>query len=154
MPSDLHIVPVTLAQAKDFVTQHHRHHKAPVGHRFSIGLADITNTLIGVAIAGRPVARHYDDGLTLEVTRTCTLGTRNANSKIYGAVRRIATEMGYQRLITYTHATESGASLRGAGWTHTCTRAARPGWNCATRNRADHGVDRTERLLWEVRLAH
>ncbi|EPN7168035.1 XF1762 family protein, partial [Escherichia coli] len=34
--------------------------------------------LTGVATAGRPVARHFDDGLTLEVNRTCTTGERNA----------------------------------------------------------------------------
>ncbi|EJP7633356.1 TPA: XF1762 family protein, partial [Escherichia coli] len=42
--------------------------------------------LTGVATAGRPVARHFDDGLTLEVNRTCTTGERNANSALYGAV--------------------------------------------------------------------
>jgi hypothetical protein len=39
------------------------------------------------------VARHYDDGLTLEVNRTCTDGTRNANSMLYGAVWRAAKAM-------------------------------------------------------------
>ncbi|EMM4122823.1 hypothetical protein WAC84_005219, partial [Escherichia coli] len=50
--------------------------------------------LTGVATAGRPVARHFDDGLTLEVNRTCTTGERNANSALYGAVWRAAKAMG------------------------------------------------------------
>ena len=42
--------------------------------------------LVGVAIVGRPVSRYLDNGLTLEVNRLCTDDT------------------------------ESGASLRAAGW--------------------------------------
>ncbi|MEV6535126.1 hypothetical protein AB0M86_37025, partial [Streptomyces sp. NPDC051639] len=35
---------------------------------FAVGAADETGTLRAVAIVGRPVARHLDDGATLEVT--------------------------------------------------------------------------------------
>lgn len=58
-----------------------------------------------------------DNGVTLEVTRTCTDGTRNANSMLYGAIVRAATALGYHKCVTYTQHDESGASLRGAGWT-------------------------------------
>lgn len=34
--------------------------------------------IVGVAIVGRPVSRYLDNGLTLEVNRLCTDGTRNA----------------------------------------------------------------------------
>ena len=37
--------------------------------------------LCGVAIAGQPVARKLDDGLTIEIRRVCTDGTRNACMK-------------------------------------------------------------------------
>ncbi len=111
----MQISPVTLG-AKAFISRHHRHNKPPVGHKFSIGLRNDAGELIGVATAGRPVARHLDDGLTLEVNRTCTTGERNANSALYGAVWRAAKAMGYQRCITYTRADESGASLRAAGF--------------------------------------
>ena len=57
-----------------------------------------------------------DDGDTLEVLRVCTLGTPNACSKLYGAARRAAFAMGYTKVITYTLASESGASLRAAGF--------------------------------------
>ncbi len=112
----MQISPVTLRVAKAFISRHHRHNKPPVGHKFSIGLRNDAGELIGVATAGRPVARHLDDGLTLEVNRTCTTGERNANSALYGAVWRAAKAMGYQRCITYTQADESGASLRAAGF--------------------------------------
>ncbi|EES5073403.1 TPA: hypothetical protein RZV78_005547 [Escherichia coli] len=87
-----------------------------MGHKFSIGLRNDAGELTGVATAGRPVARHFDDGLTLEVNRTCTTGERNANSALYGVVWRAAKDMGYRRCITYTRADESGASLRAAGF--------------------------------------
>lgn len=145
----LHIVPVTFAQAKEFVAQQHRHHRPPPGHKFSLGAAD-GEQLVGVAMVGRPVARAYDDGLTLEVTRSCTDGTPHVNSMLYGAAWRAAKALGYCRLITYTQEGESGASLRGAGWRVVAERPARRGWSCPSRPRADHGTDGVARTLWEA----
>ncbi|MCE4768745.1 hypothetical protein LV595_19245 [Clostridioides difficile] len=112
----LTLTPVSLAEANAFVTQHHRHHKPVVGHKFSIGCT-VNGRLVGVAIVGRPVSRYLDNGLTLEVNRLCTDGTKNACSMLYAAAWRAARAMGYQKIITYTLDTESGASLRAAGWT-------------------------------------
>lgn len=108
--------PVSLAEANAFVAQHHRHHKPVVGHKFSIGCT-ADGRLVGVAIVGRPVSRYLDNGLTLEVNRLCTDGTKNACSMLYAAAWRAARAMGYQKIITYTLDTENGASLRAAGWT-------------------------------------
>ena len=91
----LEIVPISLAEANKYVEQHHRHHKPVTGHKFSIGLSD-GEKIVGVAIVGRPVARHLDDGWTLEVNRLCTDGTRNACSKLYAAAWRAARSMGYK----------------------------------------------------------
>lgn len=128
----LHIVPITFSDACDFVRQHHRHHRAPVGHKFSIGLAN-GGVLCGVAIVGRPVSRVLDDKLTAEVTRLATDGTPHACSKLYAAAWRTARAMGYHRLITYILNTEPGTSLRAAGWKclgkaggGTWTRPSRP----------------------------
>ncbi|WP_372476957.1 XF1762 family protein [Streptomyces olivaceus] len=41
----------------------HRHHPPPAGPIFAVGAADETGILRAVAIVGRPVARHLDDGL-------------------------------------------------------------------------------------------
>lgn len=112
----LTLIPVTLAEANAFVAQHHRHHRPVVGHKFSIGCA-ADGRLVGVAIVGRPVSRHLDNGLTLEVNRLCTDGTKNACSMLYAAAWRAARAMGYRKIITYTLDTENGASLRAAGWT-------------------------------------
>lgn len=148
----LRIVPVTFAQAKEFVAAHHRHHRPPVGHKFSVGAA-VGDELVGVAMVGRPVARHLDDGHTLEVTRTATDGSRNANSLLYGAAWRAAQALGYDRLITYTQAGESGASLRGAGWQVLGVRPPRAGWSSASRPREDRGTDGVARTLWQARGA-
>lgn len=125
--------PVTLAQANDFVAEHHRHHKPVRGHKFSIGCLQ-AGRLVGVAIVGRPVSRYLDNGLTLEITRLCTDGTYNACSMLYAAAWRAARAMGYRRMVTYTLDTEDGASLRAAGWTLTAnTRGG--SWDCPSRRR-------------------
>ncbi len=116
MSLSLSLVPLTYAEAAAFVLEHHRHHRPPVGHKFSIGAANDAGQIVGVAMVGRPVARALDDGLTLEINRVATDGTRNANSLLYGAARRAAWALGYRRLVTYTLPEEGGASLRAAGY--------------------------------------
>lgn len=111
----LELCPVSLAEANAYVAEHHRHHKAVTGHKFSIGVTD-GETIVGVAIVGRPVSRHLDDGWTLEVNRLCTAGTKNACSMLYAAAWRVSKAMGYKRLITYILESEPGTSLRAAGW--------------------------------------
>jgi hypothetical protein len=145
----LRLVPVSFREASAFVAALHRHHRPPVGMKFAIGAAD-GDVLVGVAMVGRPVARRFDDGLTLEVNRTCTDGTQNANSMLYGAAWRAAKALGYQRLITYTQAGESGTSLSAAGWRVVAERAARSGWDTPSRRRDGHGVDGIGRTLWEA----
>ena len=113
--SSLRIGPVSLSEAKRFVAENHRHNKPPPGHKFSIGCYD-GEKLCGVAMAGRPVSRMLDDGLTLEITRNCTDGTYNACSMLYGACVRAARALGYRRIITYTLETEPGTSLKASGW--------------------------------------
>ena len=111
----LEIVPMTLREANAYVEQHHRHHGPVLGQKYSIGLSD-GEKIVGVAIVGRPVSRHLDDGWTLEVNRLCTDGTKNACSMLYAAAWRAARAMGYKRLVTYILESENGASLRAAGW--------------------------------------
>lgn len=111
----LELVPITLKEANAFVLQNHRHHKPVAGHKFSIAACD-GEKIVGVAIIGRPVSRHLDNGLTLEVNRLCTDGTKNACSFLYAAAWRAARNMGYKKLVTYILKSESGASLKAAGW--------------------------------------
>lgn len=146
----LRLVPVDWATARGMVAIWHRHHRPPRGYKFAVGVADELDVLVGVAIVGRPVAAAYQDGLTLEVTRTATDGTTNANSMLYGACWRAAKALGYRRMVTYTQTGESGASLHAAGWQIVAERPARPGWSSPSRPRDDHGVDHIPRTLWEA----
>lgn len=138
---------ITFPEAAAFVMAHHRHHTPPVGHKFSLA-ALAGDQLVGVVIIGRPVSRHRDDGLTLEVTRLCTDGTRNACSFLYGAAARATFALGYKRLGTYILKREPGTSLVAAGWKLV---GETPGqsWSVPSRARADkHPLE--PRLLFEV----
>jgi len=114
--AELLLVPVGFAEARAFLEVWHRHLGPPRGHKFSLGLRDADGVLVAVAIVGRPAARALDDGQTVEVTRLASDGTPNACSKLLGAAARAARALGYRRLVTYTRAEETGASLRAAGW--------------------------------------
>lgn len=148
-------VPITFRQAADFIAEHHRHHKPPRGSKFIVG-AQLDGILVGVVVVGRPIARALDDGLTSEVTRTCTTGDRNVNSFLYGIAHRISREMGYRRQITYTEEGESGASLRAAGFKMVAELEARPNWANSSK-RLKHLRDETVRegvvrYRWEKQL--
>jgi hypothetical protein len=54
------------------VKRHHRHHKAPRGALLQVGI-ERNDVIVGVAVVGRPLARHLQDGYTAEVTRVCVL---------------------------------------------------------------------------------
>ena len=108
--------PITRAEARMYIAKTHRHNKPPSVSVFHVALED-AGDLVGVASCARPGARKLCDGYTLEVSRVATDGTRNANSMLYGACSRAAKSLGYRRLVTYTLVSESGSSLKGAGWT-------------------------------------
>ena len=111
----LELRPCDFQTARDFVKLNHRHNKPPAGHKFSVACYD-GDRLCGVCMVGRPVSRFLDDGLTLEVNRCCTDGTKNACTMLYGAATRAAKALGYKRLVTYTLQSESGTSLRASNW--------------------------------------
>lgn len=140
-------VPIELAEANAFVRAHHRHHGCVVGHKFSIG-AVLNDRICGVVIVGRPVARLRDDGLTLEVSRLCTDGERNACSFLYGAAARAAFALGYRRIGTYILASENGASVKAAGW-RLIGQAGGGSWSRSERPRVDtHPLQ--GKLLFEI----
>ena len=131
----LNIRPIILREANLYVGQHHRHNIPTNGHKWSLACYD-DDRLCGVAIAGQPVARGLDDGTTIEVRRVCTDGTYNACSKLYGACARVAKEMGYRRIITYTLQSEPGTSLKASGWKD-CGEAGGVSWNTPSRPREE-----------------
>lgn len=133
----LRAVPVTLADANEFVRQFHRHHQPVVGHRFSIGCA-IDGKLVGVAIVSRPVARKTDQYRIAEVTRLCTDGTKNACSFLYALAARLTKEMGFDRIQTFILDCEPATTLKAAGWAFDgLTDSATASWHTRSKRRDD-----------------
>ncbi len=147
----LHAVPVDLREANRFVAEFHRHNRPVRGYKFAIGAADAIG-LWAVAIVGRPVARMLQDGLTMEVLRVCARegAPKGVNSFLYARCWRAWQAMGGARMVTYTLDTESGASLRGAGWVVTGESAAVTGKGWMNRpDREWQAVYGQAKLRWE-----
>ena len=150
-----HIAPITLKEANAFVVAHHRHHDSVTGCKFAIGLYKTVNgkdTLIGTAICGRPVSRHLDDGLTLEINRLCVTEDGNCCSMLYGACGRIAKEMGYKKVITYILESESGISLKASNFVLEDAECGGKNWTGA-RKRANNTVPEEMKQRWVKILA-
>ena len=141
----MELVNLSIRDACAFVTLHHRHHRRPQGAKFAIGVHH-DGKLVGVAIIGRPVARLFDDGKTAELTRLCTDGTKNACSFLYSRAKRASQALGFIRLVTYTLPSESGSSLKAAGFTLK-GNAGGGSWNRSNRNREDN-APLEQKLLW------
>lgn len=147
MSERLQLVPCTIGDAREFVRQVHRHHGAPVSGLFAVACA-LAGEIVGVAIIGRPSARELQDGFTAEVTRVATTGAKNACSILYAAAWRACRALGYLKLVTYTLASESGASLRAAGW-RIVGQVKAESWNRPSRPRVDHAPLQAK-LRWEM----
>lgn len=143
----LRIVPIFQREAFEFIEQHHRHHKKPVGSIFVTACSD-DDKIVGVAVVGRPHDRHQQNGFTACVTRLCTDGTKNACSMLYANCWRIAKQMGYLRLITYILDTEKGTSLKAAGWRFVGKRGG-GSWNVPSRPRVDKHPTQ-KKILFEI----
>lgn len=148
--TNLRLVPVSRTVALDCVQRWHRHNGAPSMDLFRVGVATGDGQLVAVGMAMRPVARAYDNGDTVEIVRVSSDGTPNTTSMIYAALTRAAFALGYRRVITYTQANESGASLRAAGWRVIAERPPRKGWSTISRPRDDAKYESTQRSLWEA----
>jgi hypothetical protein len=149
------VIPLSINKANVFVNQYHRHNRktARNGGKFAIGAYDKDLGLVGIAIVGNPLSASFMDGFTVEVLRTCTRpdAPKNTNSFLYGACRRIWQAMGGRRILTYTLKSESGASLRGAGWIPVAeVQPSKPGWSKKDRIRRFHQeVQKLEKIRWE-----
>lgn len=104
--------------AARFVDKHHRHLKAPQGHKFSLALIQNEFTH-GVIICGRPVSRILQSRNYLEFTRVCTLGLPNGCSMLMAAARKKGRAMGYSKFVTYTHVGQIASSLKADNWKQT-----------------------------------
>ncbi len=120
MTASLRPCPLTRDEANAFVCEHHRHHGRVQGHRYAFG-AMLDGKLVGVAILGRPRAWQVDQYVQIEVSRLCTDGTPNVCSYLLSRAARVARELGFDRVFTSILETESGHSLKSAGWVYEYT---------------------------------
>lgn len=144
------VIPVTLKQANAIVAGWHRHNKPVVGCRYCLG-AEVEGRIVGVVIVGRPVARNTDQQFVAEVNRLCVVddAPKNTCSFLYGAARRVWFAMGGKKMITYTLQTESGSSLRGAGWEPQVLPTNRgKGW--LSRERENQPVFAEPKIRWST----
>lgn len=143
------IIPLELNVANNFVEMYHRHNRRVAGHKFSLGLEE-DGELIGVLIAGRPIARMLDNKRTIEILRVCVKeGHKNANSKLYGRAKQIAQLMGFEKIITYTLQNEKQSSLKAIG--AKITGETKPQlWNREKRHRENQAVYLMPKFRWEL----
>jgi hypothetical protein len=148
----LQAVPLLIREANVFIRAYHRHNRPAVGARFCIG-ASADGDLVGVAVVSRPISRRLASRYVAEVTRVCTSpgAPKGTNSFLYAACWRAWKSMGGTRLVTYTLTTESGASLRGAGWKIVAetTVSGKP-WCGPDRQREYQEVYGQIKFRWEV----
>ena len=115
------MLPISLRDANAFVLAHHRHSGQVRGCKFCVAVVDDLDAVHGAGRAPR----------------------------MSKGAARIAKLMGYQKIITYTLATENGASLRASGWQ--CAPGLRGGgnWNVPGRPRADSRNTGPKRLYYK-----
>lgn len=125
---------ITQKEANGFILAHHRHHGKIIGAILCLGCF-VGGELVGVATVGRPSGRKFNYREVTEVTRLGTFGTKNACSKLYSACARIAKDMGFVKIITYTGRDEDGASLKASGWFLEDDNCGGTEWNGRSRQR-------------------
>lgn len=106
--------PMTIRAAKAAVKQWHRHLPLIQGGLFACGV-EVDGELVGVGIAGNP-ARVWQGTGRIVISRVATDESKNACSKLYGALCAAAAALGYREAWTYTLPDEPGTSLRAAGF--------------------------------------
>lgn len=147
----LHSVPISQREANAFIRKWHRHHLPPLIDIFRVAVA-VGDEVVGVATVNHPVARALTDGWTVEVSRCCVRTdmpeAKHAASKLYAMAWRIAREMGYKRMLTYTLADETGTSLVAAGW-RVAYQTNGATWEMPNRPRVDKWPT-GPKTLWEV----
>lgn len=161
MAKRLRTKPITINQANVFVNDHHRHHRPTSrnGGKWAVSAVDIeTGEIVGVAIAGNPVSASLMDGVTLEITRLCVLedAPKGTASFLISKCCKIWRTMGGEKLITYTLCTESGASLKGAGWERVGEVIPHNNWknksNMDGKDRDILEIYRIKKFRWAVEL--
>ena len=151
--------PISVRAANNAVAMWHRHNRPVSVARFAIAAYradDVAGLPEAIAIVGNPVARHLADATTAEVLRVCAApaAKTGACSMLLAASWRAWRAMGGRRLVTYTLAGESGASLRALkqqGWRlDKEVRPRKPGARTHRPGRRALPVESEHKLRWCV----
>ena len=157
MAKQLSVRPVSIKQANDFIRDYHRHHRPTVRNNGKWALAGVNERgeIIGVAVTAAPVSAAYMDGYTIEISRLCVKegAPKGSCSFLLSKCCAIWRLMGGRRVLTYTLQSESGASLRGAGWCLVGDVRPHRRWEGKTRldgiERASLPIYRVPKSRWE-----
>lgn len=149
--------PITIKMANEFIKEHHRHHRPTINNNGRWALAAINNNheVVGVVIAGNPVSASYMDGYTIELTRLCVKedAPKGTCSFLLSTCCKLWKTMGGNRVITYTLNSESGSSLKGAGWTLSGVVKPHKKWMDKSKidgiKRANLEIYKIEKYRWE-----
>lgn len=143
---------VTLDQARRFVAFVHTHAPLLTGWKFGTSAWDAVG-MIGVVTVGRPVSRVLQARGWLEVNRCCLMrhAPKNAASMLLGRACRVAGDLGFPKIVSYTLEHEDGTSLKAAGFSPVALSAGgehdRP-----SRPREAADFDTGPKIRWERNL--
>jgi hypothetical protein len=143
--------PITIRQANEFIKQFHRHHRPTTRNsgRWAIAAINTNDEIVGVSIVGNPVSATMMDGYTVEITRLCVRedAPKGTCSFLLSKCCTIWRTMGGKKVITYTLDSESGSSLKGAGWQ--LSGIVKPHRRWQNKTKAD-GVERDSLKIYEL----
>lgn len=120
--SRLQNVRVKLDEAQQFTQTHHRHSEPLKRHMFTIGAVvqkSIWTDMQGIVTIDRASSAWSKYDFVVEIRRLVTKPNCHPNtaSFLLGKAKQACFAMGYELVVTYTKAHESGASLKAAGFT-------------------------------------
>jgi|TARA_R100000455_G_C6258088_1_gene113701 hypothetical protein len=151
MARNLRVIPTTIREANEFIRNHHRHHRPTARNsgKWALAALDVDDHVVGVLIAASPVSAAYMDGLTLEVSRLCVVANapKGTCSYLLSKCCAVWRLMGGRKVLTYTLQSETGASLRGAGWV--LAGSVKPHKRWEGKSRCD-GIQREPLAIYQV----
>lgn len=120
--SRLHHINLNLKQSQAIIESFHRHSVPLKRHMFSIGAVryrgSVWQDCIGVVTVDRCSSAWAKRRDHVEIRRLCTTpdAPKNTASYLLARAKEACFAMGYNCIVTYTKPSESGASLKGAGF--------------------------------------
>lgn len=151
MAKSLSPKPITIKAANEFIKSFHRHHRPTIRNsgKWALAAMNSNDEMVGVVIAGNPLSPNYMDGYTIELTRLCVKkdAPKGTCSFLLSRCCKLWRTMGGKKVLTYTLDSESGSSLKGAGWK--LAGIVKPHNRWTNRTKVD-GIERSHLQVYEV----